>query len=171
MPAPQAMSGDEFGGYFPGALGQIATLHGRHYSVSHGLGSYFEARVARDMGDLVLRFDPARDFWRTVRNGERLLGSIAIDGGRAGSDAHLRCFIVAPEPRGRGYGKRLLDDALGFCRERGFARVYLWTLAGLEPAGRLYRDAGFTLAEEVAGEQWGKRLVEQRLELPLVMRA
>jgi GNAT superfamily N-acetyltransferase len=95
------------------------------------------------------------------------LGSIAIDGGPTGSDAHLRCFIVDPAARGRGFGRRLLDEALAFCRERGFERVYLWTLAGLEPAGQLYRQAGFTLVEEVQGDQWGKSVMEQRLELRL----
>jgi hypothetical protein len=59
----------EFGGYFPGALGQVAALHAAHYAESHGLGLFFEARVARDMGDLLLRFNPARDFYRTVRSG------------------------------------------------------------------------------------------------------
>lgn len=167
MSEPPVIEEVEFGGYFPGALGQVAALHAVHYAKSHGLGLFLEARIARDMGDLLLRFDPARDFYRTVRSGNRLLGSIAIDGGRAGGDAHLRCFIVDPAARGRGFGRRLLDEALAFCRDRGFERVYLWTLAGLEPAGRLYRDVGFTLAEEVLGDQWGKSVVEQRLKMRL----
>jgi GNAT superfamily N-acetyltransferase len=167
MSAPHVTDDVEFGGYFPGALGQVAALHALQYSASHGLGLFFEARIARDMGDLLQSFDPTRDFYRTVRRGTRLLGSIAIDGGAPGDDAHLRCFIVDPEARGRGYGRRLLDEALAFCRERRFERVYLWTLAGLEPAGRLYREAGFTLAEEVQGDQWGKSVPEQRLELRL----
>ena len=161
------MTGEvEFGGYFPGALGQLATLHAVHYAASHGLGQVFEARVARDIGDLLLRFDPDRDFHRTARINGRLLASITIDG-HGYPDAHLRCFIVAPEARGRGLGRRLLAEAIDFCRQHGFSRIYLWTLAGLEPAGQLYRDAGFTLVEEHPGEQWGKRLVEQVLEMHL----
>jgi GNAT superfamily N-acetyltransferase len=154
-----------FGGYFPGAIGGIAELHARYYAESHGLGLVFEAKVARDMADLLLHFDPARDFFRTVRRGERLVGSIAVDGSRSGGAAQLRCFILAPEARGQGFGRRLLTEALTFCRERGFQQVFLWTIAGLEPAGRLYREAGFTLAEELMGEQWGRRTLEQRLEL------
>lgn len=156
-----------FDGYFPGAIGAIAELHARHYAETHGLGLVFEAKVARAMADLLLTFDPARDFFRTVRCGERLVGSIAIDGSHSAGAAQLRCFILAPEVRGRGLGRQLLDEALGFCRQRGFSRVFLWTLAGLEPAGRLYRKAGFTLAEELVGDQWGRRIPEQRLELEL----
>lgn len=156
----------EFGGYFPGALGQLATLHAVHYAASHGLGRVFEARVSRDMGDLLLRFDPARDFYRTVRHDGRLLASIAIDG-HGYPEAHLRCFIVAPDARGRGFGRRLLAEAIDFCRTHGFSGITLWTLAGLEPAGELYRQAGFTLAEEYQGGHWGKALVEQRVEMRL----
>jgi GNAT superfamily N-acetyltransferase len=160
----------EFGGYFPGAIGGIAVLHGQLYSETHGMGLVFEARVARDMADLLLRFDPARDFFRTVRRGRDLVGSIAIDGSRSRHEGHLRCFILAPEARGRGFGRRLLNESLAFCRERGFERVYLWTLAGLEPAGRLYREAGFKVTKEEMGDQWGRRVLEQEMEL-LIRRA
>ena len=157
----------EFGGYFPGAIGRVAELHGLHYAESHGLGLVFEARVAKELAELLLRFDPARDFFRTVRCGGRLVGAIAVDGKQTGSVAQLRCFILAPVARGRGFGRRLLNEALTFCRERGFQHVYLLTLAGLEASGHLYREAGFTVTEEAMGEQWGRRLVEQRLDLDL----
>lgn len=157
----------EFGGYFPGAIGGVAELHGLYYVESHGLGLHFEARCARELADLLQRFDPARDFFRTVRHDGRLVGSIAVDGEQSGTTARLRWFLLAPEARGRGIGRRLLTEALAFCRERGFERIYLTTLAGLETAARLYRDAGFKLVNEEVGEQWGVRLVEQRMELQL----
>lgn len=157
----------EFGGYFPGAIGQVAELHGLHYIKSHGLGLVFEAKVAGALADLMLRFDPAYDFFRTVRRDGRLVGSIAVEGDRSGAEARLRYFILAPDARGRGLGRRLLSEAMTFCRERGFAHVYLTTLAGLDAAARLYREAGFTLTHEEQGEQWGRRLVEQRMDLDL----
>lgn len=159
--------GFEFGGYFPGAIGGVAALHGLYYIESHGLGLVFEAKVAGALADLMLRFDPAYDFFRTVRCGGRLVGSIAVEGNRTGAQARLRYFILAPEARGHGLGRRLLDEALSFCRERGFAQVYLTTLAGLDAAARLYRDAGFTVTHEDYGDHWGRRLVEQRMDLYL----
>jgi GNAT superfamily N-acetyltransferase len=157
----------EFGGYFPGAIGGVAALHGRHYVESHGLGLVFEAKVAAALADLMLRFDPAYDFFRTVRQGDRLVGSIAVEGGRMGAQARLRYFILVPEARGHGLGRRLLGEALSFCRERGFDQVYLTTLAGLNAAARLYREAGFTVTHEEYGDSWGPRLLEQRMDLHL----
>ncbi len=159
----------DFGGYVPGAIGRIAELHGTHYAQSHGFGLYFEAKVARDLAEFLLRFDPARDFFRTVLADGQVVGSIAINGGRSGRAAHLRWFILAPEARGGGVGRRLLSEAVEFCRTRGFESVYLWTLAGLEPAGRLYREAGFSLAEEKLGTQWGKEIAEERLEMKFAL--
>lgn len=159
--------GFEFGGYFPGAIGGVAELHGLSYIESHGLGLVFEAKVAHALADLMLRFDPAYDFFRTVRRNGRLVGSIAVEGDRRGAEARLRYFILAPEARGHGLGRRLLNDAMAFCRERGFGHVYLTTLAGLDAAARLYREAGFTLTQEEYGEHWGRRLVEQRMDIDL----
>ncbi len=75
---------------------------------------------------------------------------------RAGEGvAQLRWFILAPALRGRGLGTRLLDQALGFARERGYARVILWTVGELAPAVRLYRRAGFRLEETMSHPLWG----------------
>ena len=43
----------------------------------------------------------------------------------------------------------------------------LWTFAGLDAARRLYERAGFRLAEERRGTQWGIEVTEQRFELCL----
>ncbi len=41
----------------PGAIGGIAALHARHYAESHGFGAFFEAKVARELGEFLLRFE------------------------------------------------------------------------------------------------------------------
>ncbi len=64
--------------------------------------------------------------------------------------------------RGTGVGRQLLSAALAFCDERGFAATHLWTFRGLDAARRLYEDNGFALAEERPGNQWGKKVMEQR---------
>src|SRR5277367_2853580 len=83
----------DFIGYEPGTLGQIAALHGTLYARSHGFGLYFEAKVARELADFLQSFDPARDFFRTVRADTGVIGSIAVAGTADGSTAHLRWFI------------------------------------------------------------------------------
>ncbi len=154
----------------PGAIGDIAALHARTYAASHGFGAYFEAKVARELGDFLLRLDPARDLFRCAVGDGRVLGSIALDCGEDPASAHLRWFIMDPALRGRGLGRRWLDEAIGRARLVAMPEVHLWTLAGLDAAAHLYGAAGFVLDREVTAEQWGRSVTERRLVLPLTPR-
>ncbi len=155
-------------GYLPGAIGRIVELHGTYYATHWGFGAFFEARMARELAEFVNRFNPLRDgLWTAVVAG-RIEGSIAIDGSRSDDgEAHLRWFILDAGRRGQGTGRSLLDEAVGFCRRSGHRRVTLWTFAGLDAARRLYELAGFRLAEERRGAQWGIEVTEQQFELRL----
>ena len=155
-------------GYVPGAIGRVAELHAGYYSRDWDFGLYFEAKVASELAEFLRGYDAKRDgFWTVVKDGQ-VEGSIAIDAGKAEAEgAHLRWFIVSDALRGKGMGRRLLAAALDLCRQRAYAYVYLWTFAGLEPARHLYEDFGFRLAEQVEGEQWGRRVLEQRYVLAL----
>jgi len=151
-------------GYLPGAIGAIASLHADFYAREHGFGAYFEAKVAADCAEFCARFDPPRDGLWLLVDGGRILGSLAIDGSEPGA-AHLRWFIVADDFRGRGFGGRMIDAALGFCRRAGHRHVYLTTFAGLDAARALYEQAGFRLVQEAEGRTWGTAVREQRFEL------
>jgi N-acetylglutamate synthase-like GNAT family acetyltransferase len=150
----------------PGDLGRIVELHGELYAREFGWGRAFEAYVAESLGAFVLRGDPATDRFWLAEIGDRLVGSIAI-GGRPGPSGQLRYFLVDPRVRGRGLGKRLLEEALAFCREREFRSVFLWTASDLPAAAHLYLTAGFRLVEEVPEPGWGHAVVRHRYELDL----
>lgn len=155
-------------GYLPGAVGAVTTLHAGYYGAQHGFGAYFEAKVAREFGEFIARFDPARDgLWLAVDRGQ-VLGSVAVDGSetasRARGVAHLRWFILDDRLRGRGLGRRLLAAAIDWCRHRRHPLVYLNTFAGLDAARALYEQAGFRLTGEVEAETWGRAMREQRFE-------
>lgn len=155
-------------GYTPGAIGRVVELHANYYSREWEFGVYFEAKVAADLSAFLLRFDPATDgFWTVTQDG-RVEGSIAIDGANAaGAGAHLRWFILSDALRGRGMGRRLMQETVEFCRRCGYARVFLWTFQGLEPARHVYEEFGFRLVEQHQGDQWGTRVLEQRYALNL----
>ena len=55
----------------------------------------------------------------------------------------LHDVIVAPEHRGRGVGRLLLEATLAYLKSRGAPRVVLWTAVQNEPAQRLFASAGF----------------------------
>jgi GNAT superfamily N-acetyltransferase len=155
-------------GYVPGAVGSVTQLHADYYGKAWEFGLYFETKVATELSQFLLRLDPARDgFWTAIRDG-RVEASIAVDGASAQTEgAHLRWFIVSDALRGQGLGNRLMRQAVDFCRQREYDRVFLWTFQGLDPARHLYEKFGFRLAEQIEGEQWGKRVLEQRYLLEL----
>ena len=155
-------------GYLPGAIGRIAELHARYYSTLVQFGLPFEAKVARELTEFCERYDAGRDgLWLVLQDG-RVEGSIAIDGLHAdGEGAHLRWFICSDALRSQGWGKKLLATAVDFCRQRGYAMVYLWTFEGLDAARRLYDNAGFRLVHEESGRRWGREVREQKFDLRL----
>ena len=76
-------------------------------------------------------------------------------------------FLVHPVARGQGLGRKLIDGALVFCRQREFKSVFLWTASELTTAAHLYKEAGFRLTEEKTHEIWGALRTEQRYDLSM----
>lgn len=151
-------------GYTPGCIGRIVELHGTYYAEHQGFGSFFEAKVARELGEFCSRYVQGRDGLWIARRGGSIEGSIAIDGSDA-SCARLRWFIVSDELRGTGVGTRLIRAALDLCRSRGYLRVRLVTFSTLSAAVHLYVKHGFRLIREERGSNWGKEVMEQEYEL------
>lgn len=58
-------------------------------------------------------------------------------------EAELMLVAVAPEARGRGLGRRLLDAALSGARLRGAGTLFLEVRDGNIAAASLYHSAGF----------------------------
>jgi GNAT superfamily N-acetyltransferase len=154
--------------YIPGIIGAITSLHAKYYYEYWHFSLSFESKVATELSAFMERLDPACDrIWVAVENGE-VIGSLVIDGSDAsGEGARLRWFIVAPEYQGKGLGNRLMDEAIEFCHNAGFGKVYLTTFVGLQAASHLYEKAGFTLIEEREDDNWGKTVIEQKFELLL----
>jgi GNAT superfamily N-acetyltransferase len=162
------MSNVKLSSYVPGAIGRVAELHAIYYHKHWGFSVFFESKVATELSEFLCRFKEERDgFWVACVDG-RIVGSIAIDGlNHDSKGAHLRWFIVAPENQGQGIGKILIEEAIEFCREKRFGRIYLWTFTGLDAARHLYERYGFRLCEQCEGNQWGKTVTEQMFELNL----
>ncbi|WP_419896085.1 helix-turn-helix domain-containing GNAT family N-acetyltransferase [Roseomonas sp. USHLN139] len=151
-------------GWQPGLLGRMLSLQAAFYARHHGFGAAFESVVGRGMADFCGRLGSGRcQLWGAWQPGlPEALGGIAIDGEDLGEGrAHLRWFILAEAARGSGTGQRLLAEALAFVDAEGFSETRLWTLRGLDAARRLYEAAGFSLAEEFQGDQWGRVVTEQ----------
>ena len=79
--------------------------------------------------------------------------------------AQLRWLLVHPDERGNGLGRWLLREAVAFARRERYGGLFLWTVASLTTAARLYLAAGFELTAESAHEIWGATETEQRYDL------
>lgn len=60
-------------------------------------------------------------------------------------EAEVMNLAVLPAFRRRGFGRRLLQTALAFCRENGCVRLFLEVRESNEAALALYRSLGFTV--------------------------
>ena len=155
-------------GYTPGVIGKISELHAKYYASHWSFGHFFEAKVASELSDSINNYNKSKDrIWPLSTDGG-IEGAITIDGTSQNKNiAHLRWFIISDRLRGKGAGNYLMEQAVSFCKEVGFEKVYLWTFQGLGPARHLYEKFGFKLVEEYLGEQWGTTVTEQRFEIEL----
>ena len=153
-------------GYIPCSIGRIAELHGIHYHVHWNFGLFFEAKVAIELSEFLKRYDANRDGMWTATVDNRVEASIIIDGIHTQTEgAHLRWFITSDNLRGKGAGRILIEKAIGFCNQKGYEKVYLWTFEGLDAARHLYEDVGFEMIKQQPGVQWGTEVNEQYFEL------
>jgi len=61
--------------------------------------------------------------------------------------ALLRRLFIDPTHRGKKYGSQLVDQALAFCRQKGYKKVVFRGTAGMTAATGLIRRKGFLEVE------------------------
>jgi len=84
----------------------------------------------------------------------------------AASNPELRLLAVAPEARGRGVGRALVDECIRRARRDGATALGLHTSRSMVTAVELYRRMGFARAPELDFRPPGAELVEgYRLKL------
>lgn len=150
----------------PGDIGYVTYLHGSLYSREYNYGIAFEAYVAEGLAACCKQYDTAKDRVWVCEHEGKIIGFLLLM--NRAQAAQLRYFILHPDYRGIGLGKKLMQLYMEFLREAGYASSYLWTTSELPAAASLYKQFGFVLVEEKpAHEPFGKPVIEQRYELKL----
>lgn len=113
---------------------------------------------------LDLTIETARPWWMSEHTvvleeddpsgGRRILGSAKMGPNRPGRGAHIgtASFMVDPEARGRGVGRRLGEHVVDWHREHGFAGIQFNAVVETNTgAVRLWQDLGFEIIGTVPG--------------------
>jgi len=150
----------------PGDIGYITYRHAVFYSGAYGFDATFDAYVASGLSEFVMEYDPLKEHLWVAEEGTKPVGSIAIVKTEE-SVAQLRWFLVESEARGRGLGKKLLHEAVLFCRQKNYRKIILRTLSNLYSARRLYEHAGFKVREQKTHHIWGEERTEELWEKKL----
>jgi RimJ/RimL family protein N-acetyltransferase len=101
----------------------------------------FEAHTAL----LARYFSPDNgDRWFVIEADGAPVGTITVHvPPSGGTEAEWGRLVVAPEARGRGYGKRALMLVIEYARRIGLSRLRCEVLAGNAAAESIYRELGF----------------------------
>ena len=145
-------------------INYLTSLHGVIYAREYGYDQTFEAYVSSGLAKFVRSFNPSRDRIWLAELDCHIIGAIAVVG-YSKVEAQLRWFLVHPDYRGRGLGKKLITEALLFCKKHKYRTIFLWTASELDAARHLYTGVGFRKTEEKTHEIWGKKVSEDRYEL------
>ena len=150
----------------PGDIGSVIQMHAVIYAQECGYNLEFEAYVAGTLQEFAKGYSPEKDRLWVAEVPGAMVGCIGIVG-RPGPQGQLRWLLVHPAYRRAGLGSRLIREAVGFCRDKGFGSVYLLTTSDQQEAIAMYHRAGFRKTWENPVKAWGKDLVEERYDLVL----
>lgn len=142
----------------PGDMGYITYMHGKLYHEQCGYDRHFERYVAQEFNEFLEQYDPEKDRVWIAELDNKIVGTIVIMG-RSGRVAQLRYFLIDPQVRGAGLGKKLMHEAMSFCREKKYTNVFLLTTEELETAAELYRRHGFQITKRQETDLWGQQVI------------
>ena len=149
-----------------GDIGYIIYLHGSLYEKEYHYSIRFETYVAKGLYEFYNEYDPGKDCIWICEHNNSIVGFLLLMH-RENHAAQLRYFIILPEYRGIGLGKKLMDLFITWLNEHDYRSAYLWTTNEQLAAASLYKKYGFSLVEEHESTSFGKLLKEQRYELIL----
>ena len=151
-----------------GEIGWLIHRQGLLYHLEQGWNGEFETLITRIYAEYeAAPATPPKSLWIAEQDGEVAGSVFIIPAAEEAAAAQLRMLYTEPAFRGRGIGKRLVEEAVRFSRASGYKRIILWTQDCLVSARRIYQAAGFQLVREEQHHSFGADLNGQYWALEL----
>ena len=151
----------------PGDAGYLIYMHGTIFAKEAGYNLEFETSVTKNFGEFLEAYNPSKDQVYLALHGNQIVASIAVVW-HSRYAAQLKWFLVHPDFRGMGLGKKLLTDAIANCREKGYHKIYLFSTQLQETANNMFRKSGFRKTGEKPQNLYGQHVTEERYDMDLV---
>jgi GNAT superfamily N-acetyltransferase len=152
---------------WPGDVDAIVELHDRIYRAEYGVDGRMATRIREGLDEAVARGWPhdkaLGDVWLVDVDG-RLGGSLALVVESA-SIGRVHWFVLEPELRGRGLGRRLVGELVAEARAKVLEKLRLETFSALKAAAAIYKSVGFQVVSQQEVDWWGPTIVYQHYEL------
>ena len=144
----------------------LVEQHSAHYAKEEGFDESFGPMVAGIVDEFLATHDPACEQGWMAKKGALRLGCIFCV--RLNDEtAKLRLFLLVPEVRGLGLGRRLIETCMGFARSCGYQDMQLWTHQSQVAAGALYAKTGWRLVHSQPAHSFGKENIEETWAITL----
>lgn len=113
-----------------------------------GLGEHFgfiDETLNPDLHDIMAQYVAPGHIFLVAVDGSTLVGTGALvaDALHKEVEAHLVRVSVHPAYRGRGIGRKIVEQLLHAARQRGYRRILVETNSGWQDAIGLYKRLGF----------------------------
>ena len=151
----------------PGDAGYLIYMHGTIFAKEAGYNLEFETSVTKNFSEFLEAYNPSKDQVYLALHGNQIVASIAVVW-HSRYAAQLKWFLVHPDFRGMGLGKKLLADAIANCREKGYHKIYLFSTQLQETANNMFRKSGFRKTGEKPQNLYGQHVTEERYDMDLV---
>lgn len=138
----------------------LVRQHADIYAQTEGFDASFGVLVADILDDFLSQGKRDRETgWIAEQNGQRLGSIFCVR--LTETTAKLRLFLLVPDARGKGVGKRLLKACMGFAKDNDYSDMQLWTHESHAAACALYKAVGWQMVSSKPVHSFGQDLVEQ----------
>lgn len=148
----------------PGDMGYVIYMHGKLYKEEYDYGLGFESYVAQGLHEFYEQYDSTKDRVWICEHENNIIGFMVLMH-RPDNTAQLRYFLLHPDYRGIGLGKKLMQSYMENLKACKYNSSFLVTTKELSAAASLYMRNGFKLVAEKPSNAFGKPVIEQRYEL------